>query len=272
MFSSAAAVVALPGRRLGAVGECPQAAARPRQPGPHRALGHAQCPGGLGGVQARPDADQHIALAGGQAADGGPHRRQPVLVVQAAGELVGEVGQAGRRGRQAAHRRPVPAGRASLVAGHVDRDAQQPRPQRPAVRRNVSETTSSAADQFPLSPAAYRYTACACSSKSAANASGSLARTRARRFGSTLEYCPDATTAFSSQPAICFPGHGAWPAPAARATPGSPADVVTVAPRQPLSTQSGSGRLPARSSDSQHASPGNENAGTASREGGVNTT
>jgi hypothetical protein len=63
--------------------------------------------------------------------------------------------------------------------------------------RNVSETTSSAADQFPVSPAAYRYTAWACSSKSVANASGSLARTRARMLGSTLIFCPGATVAFA---------------------------------------------------------------------------
>jgi hypothetical protein len=40
------------------------------------------------------------------------------------------------------------------------------------------------------------------SSNSAANASGSLARTRARRLASTLMYCPDATVTFSSPSAI----------------------------------------------------------------------
>src|SRR6185312_16826850 len=51
--------------------------------------------------------------------------------------------------------------------------------------RNVSETTSSAADQFAVSRKPRLYTAWAYSSKNTPKASGSPARTRARRFGST---------------------------------------------------------------------------------------
>src|SRR5215831_8364643 len=51
--------------------------------------------------------------------------------------------------------------------------------------RKVSDTTSSAADQFPLIRNARLYTARAHSSNSTPNASGSPARTRARRLGST---------------------------------------------------------------------------------------
>ena len=84
--------------------------------------------------------------------------------------------------------------------------------------RNVSETTSSAADQLPLRPRAYRYTACACSSNSAANASGSPARTRSRTLASTLRYCPDATVTFSS-PSALSPGHQTRPTHMRRSAP-----------------------------------------------------
>ena len=117
-----------------------------------------------------PDTDQHIALARRQAADRSPHRGQPVPVIQAAGQLISEVGHNERRVRQAAERRLVPAGRAGLVAGHVDRDAKQPRPQGSIVEPDSLPQPPGfqvregdhflGGGQLPVSPAAYRYTAC----------------------------------------------------------------------------------------------------------------
>jgi hypothetical protein len=98
----------------------------PGQPGADRADRDAERLRRLGVVQAGPYAQgEHVALAAPQARDGGADAPQPRGVVQAAGQVVGEVRDLLRL-RQPAHGGLVPADRSVRVPGHVQGDAEQP--------------------------------------------------------------------------------------------------------------------------------------------------
>ena len=179
----------VPGHQL------PEPAAGPGQPGPYRADRHTQDRGGRGVVKLRPDAQRDdLALAAAQRSQRFRDQPQPSRVIEAPGQVSAKSGTAGGGGsllRAAWWRRDARARlRQTLTAmpssqGCSDSPLGSILALRRHASRNVSETTSSAADQFAVSRKPRLYTARAYSSKIKPNASGSPARMRARRFGST---------------------------------------------------------------------------------------